>query len=220
SVLLLLWSPELLASGPPGPGGVLAVQGPVSSGPGDGPGTGAVERARELAENGRQLFSEGSWDDAIEAFETAYGLVHDPNLLYNVSLAHERAGRFETAADALDRYRIVAPAAERETLAAKSAELRADAEADAEAAGQEVPTEAPTEFVGEAEVSPSPTNSEPDGASLNDEGREAEPASPRTMTPLTWTLVAVAGVGVGLGVGLGVGARRARQELDTMCVPQ
>ena len=205
------------------------------------PSAAEVERARELAENGRQLFREASWDDAIAAFEAAYDLVRDPNLLYNVSLAHERAGRYAKAAEVLDRYRIVAPASERERLAAKSAELRAkaaelesttagdgsgDAKGDDSGDGTEGSGD-PTDGAGQATEGGTgdATDGTPDeGSKLVAEGTERpssetqDDAKRRIVSPAAWTLVGISAAGLGVGIGLGVGAQSLRRELDEDCV--
>ena len=60
--------------------------------------------ARKHFEVGLAHFNSGSYEDAQRQFEHAYILSKRPKLLYNISLAAERAGNFERAAEALQDY--------------------------------------------------------------------------------------------------------------------
>ncbi|MCO4771969.1 MAG: tetratricopeptide repeat protein [Deltaproteobacteria bacterium] len=75
------------------------------------------DRARELFENGKRLYDEGLYKDAVAAWQAAYDLSPDRHLLlFNIANAFERLGRYQEALDHLNRYRALAPADERETL--------------------------------------------------------------------------------------------------------
>jgi len=76
-------------------------------------------RARELFENGRLLFQEGHYEEAILAWQASWDTSEHPLLLYNIASALERLERWEEARDALNRYRAYAPADEREALEAR-----------------------------------------------------------------------------------------------------
>jgi tetratricopeptide (TPR) repeat protein len=89
------------------------------------PSAADVKRAEELYDNGRALFGEGSYEAAAMAFEQAYELSGNLDMLYNAALAYDRADAFEQAIDALDRYRALAPAEERVKLDARKASLQA-----------------------------------------------------------------------------------------------
>lgn len=84
-----------------------------------------VKRAEELYDNGRELFGEGSFEAAALAFEQAYELSGNIDMLYNAALAYDRADAFEQAISALDRYRALAPAEERAKLDARKSSLLA-----------------------------------------------------------------------------------------------
>jgi tetratricopeptide (TPR) repeat protein len=75
-----------------------------------------MARAKELFENGQILYQEGRYEQAIQAWEEAYRLSGRAELLYNVSSAYEKAGKYREAIDALNKYRVYAKADERETL--------------------------------------------------------------------------------------------------------
>lgn len=73
-------------------------------------------RAKELFENGRGLYAEARYEDAIAAWTEGYRLTAMPDFLFNVANAHERLGNHDEAIDALQRYRAFAEPDERESL--------------------------------------------------------------------------------------------------------
>ncbi len=75
-----------------------------------------MARARELFENGKILYDEGRYEDAITAWEESYRLSGRAELYFNISSAWEKLGDYSSAIDALNRYRVYAPADERPVL--------------------------------------------------------------------------------------------------------
>jgi tetratricopeptide (TPR) repeat protein len=150
-----------------------------------GPSQAEIERARVLYDNGRTLYAEGSWDGAIIAFEQAFELSGDINLLYNISLCHDRKGDYEQAIVYLDRYRALAPEDERGKLEQRRAELEARLQKQREAAA------APAKAT-EEEVTPPPPRPAADEAPRE---RVFGPAA------IALTTVAVAGWAIGIGFG-------------------
>ena len=71
-----------------------------------------VEDAREHYRRGMDAVSEARWEDACEAFATAYELVPRPLILFNLGGAQMEAGRL---VDALDSYRRFLESAESES---------------------------------------------------------------------------------------------------------
>ena len=82
------------------------------------------QRARELYLNGVELFDEGEYALAIEAFEASYDLSRRPDLLFNISTSWERLGDPEAALEALNRYRVFAEPGEKEELRRRKEYLR------------------------------------------------------------------------------------------------
>jgi tetratricopeptide (TPR) repeat protein len=60
---------------------------------------------------GQRLFEQGEWDGAIDAFQQAYAYAPHPDLLYNIGLAHLKAGRIGTALDFFSEYQRLVPQA-------------------------------------------------------------------------------------------------------------
>jgi|GEM_PF-1675073 len=73
----------------------------------------ADSRAREIFVNGVELYEEGRYDLAIEAFQEAYRLSRRPDLLFNIANTFEKLDQLPEAIDALQRYRVYARPEER-----------------------------------------------------------------------------------------------------------
>lgn len=84
--------------------------------PANPPSEADIARAKELFENGQILYDEGRYEAAVTAWQASYRLSGYPDLLFNISGAQERLGAFQDALDTLNRYRVYAPADERETI--------------------------------------------------------------------------------------------------------
>jgi len=102
-------------------------------------------RAREFYENGALLYEEGRYADAIVAWEEAYKMSERPLLLYNIANAQERLGQWRAALETLNRYRVYAPAEERDRLDRRIANLERRLEE--QAAPQPAVVPAPVEGV-------------------------------------------------------------------------
>lgn len=89
------------------------------------PSAAEVRRAEEVYDNGRELYGEGAYEAAALAFEEAWELSGNTDMLYNAALAYDRADAFDQAISALDRYRALAPAGEREALDERKRSLQA-----------------------------------------------------------------------------------------------
>ncbi|MCP4601286.1 MAG: tetratricopeptide repeat protein [Proteobacteria bacterium] len=58
---------------------------------------------------GQRLFEQGEWDGAIDAFQQAYTYTKHPDIIYNIGLAHCRAGRVGDALAFFDEYQKYVP---------------------------------------------------------------------------------------------------------------
>lgn len=179
---------------------VAQAQGALGSDPGSTDAE-RLERAREIYDNGANLYEEGRYEAAILAFEQAYDLSGAPLLLYNIANAYERLGELERAVEYLDRYRAFAPPEEAESLRerVRSLERRIDARragGEPEEGGAESP--AALEPGPDLEPMPAPGDTGPD--------------------PIRWALVATAGVGLVTGITFGVLSNRSRDDYESACV--
>ncbi|MBK6917094.1 MAG: hypothetical protein IPH07_06820 [Deltaproteobacteria bacterium] len=168
-----------------------------------------LARAEELFDNGRTLFAEGSYAAAATAFERAFELSGNLDMLYNAALAHDRAGEFEAAIDALDRYRALAPASERAALDERKRSLQARLDKQREAAAARSP-----DAVDDEPMYPGDTD---------DDDANPPPAPPpqehgaadRTVRPWAWSLLGAAGALGIVATALGstsLGRSRAARE--------
>lgn len=83
-----------------------------------------VEVAKRLYLNGKMLFEEERYGDAVTAWNKAYEISHKPVVLYNVAIAYEKLEQYQDAIDTLYQYRIYAPLEEQDELVAKIEELK------------------------------------------------------------------------------------------------
>lgn len=180
-------------------------------------------RAKELYENGADLYDEGRYDDAVAAWEESYRLSNKALLLYNIANAEERAGRYRDALEHLNRYRAFATSDERSILDRRISNLeRRIAETGGGPTGSS-PTAAP--------VTPEPDATTPTAVTPTAATPTTAPATTSSTTTATPAPAArsgpplatyiLGGVGVaGLGVGgvFGVGAITARGAAERACL--
>ncbi|CAN5711996.1 hypothetical protein BH11MYX4_BH11MYX4_08130 [soil metagenome] len=82
------------------------------------------QRAKELFAKGDGAYAEGRYEEALAAFQEAFTLSGRPQLLFNVSNALERLGRYADAVDALERYLASGKAKDREVVQKRLANLK------------------------------------------------------------------------------------------------
>lgn len=148
-------------------------------------------QAKSLFEQGKTLYEEGHYTEAIEAWQEAYRLSGRPLLRYNVGNAYERLGDLPHAIEELRAYRAVAPVEEQATLDQRIASLAA-----------------------RQAQSPAPPAPEPSTApALSTPG----PSAAR-IGVATWSLGGVAVAGAGVGLGFGVAANRQKVIARGDCI--
>jgi tetratricopeptide (TPR) repeat protein len=81
-------------------------------------------RARELFQKGDAAYAEGRYEEAHQFFLEAYDLSGRPQLLYNVSNALERLGRYAEAIEALEKYLASGKARDPEIVQKRLANLK------------------------------------------------------------------------------------------------
>jgi tetratricopeptide (TPR) repeat protein len=155
-----------------------------------------VARALELFAEGRAHFEAGEYAPAIEAFEGAYALYGEPNLLYNIALAYHKLGDFDLALVYLERYRARAPADEHESIDRRKEEIEREREQAEQRRREEEARTAPPE-------APPPTDTGP---------------PPRVYTTGPAVLTALGLAGLGAGVGLAVVTLDASDRARSHCM--
>lgn len=165
-----------------------------------------LKRAEELFRNGERLYTEGSYEPAILAFQESYELSKEPSLLYNIGNSYERLGDFANARRYLDQYRAFASEKEREPLARRIQALdqrqreKEDRERKAAEDAQKNPKEPPPVV-----TTPAPPKDEP------------KPKKDRFYGPGAIALTAGVVVGIGLGVGFGAKASGEKKKALDGC---
>ena len=176
----------------------------------DGQGDPDEQRALELYNNGRSLFDEGNYAAAITAFEAAYEISKEANLLYNISLSYDRLENYDQAIYYLDQYRALAPAAEHPTLDERRDSLVKRRQRAAEEAELETARKA-------KEAESDPSEAEPAGEPAAPGGPDNSDAQQRVFTtgPIVLTVIAIAGLGA--GIGMGVASQNAADNARDRC---
>ena len=192
------------------PAAVGSASAPGTAAPADDEKSANLKRAEELFRNGERLYTEGSYESAILAFQECYELSKEPQLLYNIGNAYERLGDFANSRRYLDQYRAFAPEKEREALSRRIQALdqrqrdkeQKEREAAAAAEPARKPVEPPPTVTREPSTPPAP----------------AAPAKKdRIYGPAAVALTAGVAVGLGLGVGFGVAASQQKNEALDGC---
>jgi tetratricopeptide (TPR) repeat protein len=79
--------------------------------------------AKRLFDEGAELYTRGSYEEAISAWEKSYELSKKPLIFESIANAYERLGQPKKARDYLSRWRAVAPDDEHELLDARIKKL-------------------------------------------------------------------------------------------------
>lgn len=158
-----------------------------------------MEQARQLFENGEELYAEGSYVGAISAFRRAFALSGEPNCLYNIALAYGKMDEFEGAIEYVQYFRAYESDPDVEEIERMVADLRErqqQAEDEAEARAREEEQDDPP-------VVPSdPSDDQPRG---------------RVFGPGAIAATSIAAVGLGVGVGLGIASLGRKDDAASAC---
>jgi hypothetical protein len=93
-----------------------------------------IAEAKRLFDQGAAAYAQGSYEDAIKAWQQSYELSQKPLIFESIANAYERLGDAKQARDYLARWRDSAPAEERDLLDARIKNLDARVTREAEAA--------------------------------------------------------------------------------------
>lgn len=164
-------------------------------------------QARALFEQGGAAYEEGRYEEAISAFEQAYGLSARPLLLYNIANAQERLGLLSEALENLRYYLQDAPDDERPVIERRIRGLedrvaRQEREETTRHAEQEQMARTAAETAAAAAVRDGRGRTVPDG-----------PAPPI----LGWTLTIAGGALAATGLVFGALALGARSDASALC---
>lgn len=68
------------------------------------PDAAAIKKANGHFKLGQEFFKSGQWDRAITEYQAALDLTGEPLMIFNIALAHDRAGRAEPALEGYLKY--------------------------------------------------------------------------------------------------------------------
>ena len=173
----------------------------------------SMARAKTLFENGRRLFKEEHYSDAIVAWKEGYKLSNRPLFLYNIGLAYEKQSFLIEALEYINRYRALAPSKEAEGLTKRAEALEARIDA-IERTGIDPGREDDVKEDWQREI-----------LDLDDFGElsrpeEEKPKKRKRVSNIPVAPIALGGVGLASFVGavvLGANASSGRKEAKTFC---
>jgi tetratricopeptide (TPR) repeat protein len=87
---------------------LLALSSPALAQP-KKPDAAAIKKANGHFKLGQEFFKSGQWDRAITEYQAALDLTGEPLMVFNIALAHDRAGRPEQALDGYLKYLDAVP---------------------------------------------------------------------------------------------------------------
>ena len=169
-----------------------------------------IARARSMYAAGEAAFSEGHFEEAVQLFSHAYELSARPVLLYNIGMAHDRAGHDTDAVRFYEDYLVQVPGSDNAAyVRSRVAVLRQRAAADtAENDARENSADAQDTNV-HGDIDAGTTRSDIDDATMS---------SPTPIVPII--LFSVAGASAIVGTVLAITAVGIRNDLDTRCPDQ
>lgn len=163
--------------------------------------------ARRSFLRGRELYLAGDYAAAIAAFETAYDLSGDRNLLYNIALAYDRGGDLERAIHYFERYRDLSPAEDRAEIEVRLAGLRQRLDAVSSTAANEA-----------ARTSRGPSVAREAGPDESSSSPRERPREPGSIIPAGHVALAVlAAASLAVATGLGTASRMASRDAARWC---
>jgi tetratricopeptide (TPR) repeat protein len=163
-------------------------------------------QARALFDQGSLAYEEGRYEEAISAFEQAYGLSARPLLLYNIANAQERLGLLSEALDNLRYYREDAPSDE---IAVLDRRIRGLEDRVARQQREEERRRADQEQIARSAAEAAAA------AAVREGGARAPDAPPAPV--LGWSLTIGGGVLAAAGIVFGVLALGARSDAEALC---
>jgi tetratricopeptide (TPR) repeat protein len=167
-------------------------------------------RARELYKQGDRAYAEGRYKEALEKFQAAHRLSGRPLLLFNIGNALERLGRFEEAADTLEKYTSYAEKGEVDVLEKRITNLRKRAEKEKQRIEEAKAREREREDA-RLEKELAERDAKQKSGSAKPEAKEPEKSS------VPWILIGAGGAAIGAGAVFGVMALGARSDQDAAC---
>ena len=135
-----------------------------------------LAEAKVLYENGKILFEEGRYENAIDSWQRSYQISQKSILLYNIALAYEEMEDYDQAIDFINKYRSFAAPEERVFLKEKLLELEEKKSVKEHSTAPQAPVPVETQAPAPASEAPEVTPDVPP-ASVG----EPEPPSTRPM---------------------------------------
>lgn len=167
-----------------------------------------IEEARQIFANGEDLYNEGRYAAAIQAFRQAFALSGEPSCLYNISLMYEKQEDYQGAIEYREYFRAYAKDSDLGALEQEIRELENKLE-------EQEKEKAIAEVLDEGDDDDDDFGYEDPDPTPIDTG----PQLPRPPIFTRGAIVATvfAGIGFGVGTALGVVSLRRKNEAEAAC---
>ncbi|MBK6849835.1 MAG: tetratricopeptide repeat protein [Proteobacteria bacterium] len=163
----------------------------------------AVRDVEQLFSEGALLFNRGDYPGALERFNKAFGLIQEPNLLFNIARCHEAMGQVEAAISHYQSY-VDHPQATADTRLDAEQRLVRLRRAQAETAARARATP-------RREAAPMASGALPQGGA---EGSARTARAPTGYSPWQWVALGSGAAAVGAGVGMLVLGMKDSSQAD------
>lgn len=181
----------------------------------------ADQRARELFQKGDTAYAEGRYEEALAAFSEAYELSGRAQLLFNVSNALERLGRYQEAVDALEKYLSSGKAKDRDVVQKRLANLKKrvdEQKKEQEKLAKDEEEKRRKEEEERQKREAAQGGGPGGGGTTGPSGSSAPKEPPKADTPmLPWFLIGGGGVVFATGAVFGILTLGARSEAQNGC---
>jgi tetratricopeptide (TPR) repeat protein len=169
------------------------------------------QRAKDLFAKGDSAYAEGRYEEALAAFQEAYTLSGRPQLLFNVSNALERLGRYADAVDALEKYLASGKAKDRDVVQKRLANLKKRVEEQKKEQDRTAKEEEDKRAKAEAE------RKKTEGDAPTPPAPPAQPAPERPTPVVPILLIGVGGAALVTGGVFGILTLSARSDASKGC---
>ena len=166
----------------------------------------AYAKAKQAYQYGKQLFEEGDYLGAIQAFERSYSITQKYELLFNIGLAYQFSGELEQAREKFLEYQKQAPASQKDEAQTRidNIDIRLQKKKEREQE-QEQEQEAKLKEKEEEEEESLPEQRMP-------------PQKLAIPKPALYSLWGVGAIGIGSGVFFGAQSLDSQTQINSHCV--
>ncbi len=177
-----------------------------------------LQHARRLHNQGKLAYDRGDYEEAIVKWKRAYELSEKPEMLANLSQAHEKLGELKTARVYLAKWRRHAPASKHSTLDKKLDALdQRIAQQDDQARKDELKRKQQEKEAAALKAEKERLRKEAEKRNQAQQAADQRAAEQRRNNIIGWTLTGVGAAAVIAGIIVDAVAASSRPDTDEAC---